>query len=80
MTSNVFNMFTQPQIAEFKEAFKMIDQGKKYFFNFFAFVFYFIFDFSDFSLWVNRFESVFRLTVTFSWIEPSLRLKTFYNL
>ena len=34
MTSNVFNMFTQPQIAEFKEAFKMIDQGKKYFFYF----------------------------------------------
>ena len=28
MTSNVFNMFTQPQIAEFKEAFKMIDQGE----------------------------------------------------
>lgn len=26
MTSNVFNMFNQDQIQEFKEAFKMIDQ------------------------------------------------------
>ena len=32
MTSNVFNMFTQPQIQEFKEAFKMIDQGNLNFF------------------------------------------------
>ena len=28
MTSNVFNMFNQQQIQEFKEAFKMIDQDQ----------------------------------------------------
>ena len=30
MTSNVFNMFNQQQIQEFNEAFKFIDQVKKY--------------------------------------------------